>query len=36
MENFIDLEKSIVDMLKEAQVKIGFSEEEIRLFYQLS
>ena len=36
MENFIELEKSIVDMLKEAQVKIGFSKEEIRLFYQLS
>ena len=36
MENFIELEKSIVDMIKEAQVKIGFSKEEIRHFYQLS
>lgn len=36
MENFKSLEKSIVDMIKEAQVKIGFSEENIGLFYQLS
>lgn len=33
--NYFNLEKNICDSIKEGQIKIGYSEEPVRLFYPL-
>lgn len=34
--DFTKLEKSLIDLLKEEQAKLGFMKEEVRLYYPLS